>query len=101
MFLSRLDDSDIFFLFALFLTAAPYVSGIALDHIFDWRWNGLQSFESWMISLAFMLNALCMAVMLRLVVKRAKKCLDFASTMYIIHLLVVSIYSGFPLLLTW
>lgn len=83
------------------MLAAPYAAGVALDHIFDWRWMNLQSFESWMIMLAFLLNSILMAFALRLIVKRAKKCLDFASTTYIIHLVIVSIYGNFPVQFTW
>ena len=34
-------------------------------------------------------------------VERAKKCLDFAATIYIIHATICWSYSGFPLQLTW
>jgi len=35
------------------------------------------------------------------VVERAKKCLDFAATMHIIHLVVCMCYSGFPTNWLW
>jgi hypothetical protein len=34
-------------------------------------------------------------------VERAKKCLDFAATLYLIHLAVVSIVGGFPTSVAW
>lgn len=34
-------------------------------------------------------------------VERAKKCLDFAATLYCIHLLAVSLVSGFPWNMSW
>ena len=34
-------------------------------------------------------------------VERAKKCLDFASTFYLINLVVVCLFSGFPSTLAW
>lgn len=33
--------------------------------------------------------------------ERAKKCLDFSTTLYFIHLLVVAAYSGFPTHVAW
>ena len=34
-------------------------------------------------------------------VERAKKCLDFSATLYLIHLAIVSIIGGFPTSVTW
>lgn len=34
-------------------------------------------------------------------VERAKKCLDFASTTYIVHLIAVCAFAGFPASLEW
>ena len=44
------------------------------------------------------LRGMCFA---RLQVERAKKCLDFAATLYLIHLAVVSIVGGFPTSISW
>lgn len=33
--------------------------------------------------------------------ERAKKCLDFAATLYLLHLLIVSVSSHFPTSITW
>lgn len=35
------------------------------------------------------------------VIERAKKCLDFSATLYIIHLFICLIYGGWPVSLTW
>jgi hypothetical protein len=34
-------------------------------------------------------------------IERAKKCLDFAATLYIIHLFLCLIYGGWPSSVTW
>ena len=34
-------------------------------------------------------------------VERAKKCLDFAATCYVLHLAIVSMVGGFPRTPTW
>ena len=35
------------------------------------------------------------------VIERAKKCLDFAATLYIIHLFICIVYGGWPASVTW
>jgi hypothetical protein len=35
------------------------------------------------------------------VVRRAKKCLDFAATAYLLHLCAVCVSNGFPIHITW
>ena len=35
------------------------------------------------------------------VVERAKKCLDFSATVYIVHLIICYTYGGWPASLTW
>jgi hypothetical protein len=40
-------------------------------------------------------------LLLSLQVERAKKCLDFAATCYIWHLIFVWHYSGWPSSVTW
>uniref|UniRef100_A0ACD5VFJ0 Uncharacterized protein n=1 Tax=Avena sativa TaxID=4498 RepID=A0ACD5VFJ0_AVESA len=42
----------------------------------------------------------CAGLMLY-VIERAKKCLDFAATLYIIHLFICIIYGGWPASVTW
>jgi len=42
------------------------------------------------------LNTICGAVILMLVVKRVKKCLDFACTSHFIHLIICTVWDGFP-----
>lgn len=83
------------------LPAAPYVPGLTLHHFFDWRWVSFRSFQGWMVSLAFLVNALAAAAYLRLLVRRAKKCLDFAATILVIHFALVAAFSGFPRSVAW
>jgi protein SYS1 len=35
------------------------------------------------------------------VIERAKKCLDFAATLYIVHLFICIVYAGWPTSVTW
>ncbi|CAL9075349.1 unnamed protein product, partial [Musa textilis] len=41
------------------------------------------------------------AIYLLYLVERAKKCLDFSATLYIIHLFICIIYGGWPSSITW
>lgn len=43
----------------------------------------------------------CRAVFMLYLIERAKKCLDFSATLYIIHLLLCILYGGFPSSITW
>lgn len=125
--------------------AGPYVDGLELKHLFDWRWLTLHEFRGWMLATGVVLNSILAALyimvlvssplklaplscrchlMLFLVqklpvgqpgvtsvnkasasleaqVQRAKKCLDFSATIYILHFAAVAAYAGFPKRLEW
>ena len=36
-----------------------------------------------------------------MIVERAKKCLDFVATLFVLHVVLCSMYSGFPTELWW
>ncbi len=69
--------------------------------LFDWRASALGAFEGWAVAGAFLLAAAAAGGALRLVVQRAKRCLDFAATLHLLHLLIVAARSGFPARLGW
>jgi hypothetical protein len=80
----------------------PYAPKLALFHLFDWRQTTFNNFQGWMVAIAFFINSLLISVGIRFVVKRAKKCLDFSATVYLIHLLAVALFSnGFPRGVSW
>ncbi|GAB4817788.1 hypothetical protein N2152v2_004834 [Parachlorella kessleri] len=83
------------------LLVGSYVPKLTLHQFFDWRWISFRSFTGWMLVVTNVCTAFAAAVALRIVVERSKKCLDFAATLYLIHLLVVWIYSGFPKEFAW
>jgi hypothetical protein len=41
------------------------------------------------------------SVMLAIIVEKSKKCLDFSVTLFIIHIILCSIYGGFPSTWDW
>lgn len=85
----------------LWLLLGPYVVKLNMHHFFDWQWVSFHSFNGWMIVVANLLNGLAAAGYLVFIVERAKKCLDFAATAYIINFIGVCVYSGFPRNFEW
>ncbi|KAK9903248.1 hypothetical protein WJX75_000688 [Coccomyxa subellipsoidea] len=85
----------------LYLLLGPYVTHLSFQHVFDDASMDLHSFTGWMVVLTNVINSLAAALSLMFVVERAKKCLDFAATCYLLHLAFVSIVGGFPTTVTW
>ncbi|XP_067052235.1 protein SYS1 homolog [Acropora muricata] len=73
----------------------------SLDQFFRPRDLEFSSFKGKVTMAAFCLNALTGAGGLWVIVRRAKQCLDFAATAHLIHLIICSIYAGFPTTMTW
>lgn len=84
----------------LLVLVAPYGS-VTLHHFFDYRTLSTQHFIGWMTILAHSATALVGAFLLTAVVERAKKCLDFTATIYILHLMATVGFGGFPTSAAW
>jgi len=56
---------------------------------------------AWRTAFAFLLSSAVGAGFLAITVERAKKCLDFATTLYILHLVLVICYAGWPTRFEW
>ena len=74
---------------------------ISPKYLFSAAHANTRSFANTMVCVAFLVNAAASAAAIRVVVARAKKCWDFGITMYIVHLLAVSVWQGFPLRWFW
>jgi len=65
----------------------------------------LQEFEGvydgWLVMGAVVLNAFTCALGMWWIVRRAKQCLDFAVTVFVVHLVVCLCYAGFPHSWAW
>ena len=81
--------------------AAPYLRNLSFNYTFGWRHVNMGAFVNYMVVLSFLINSVVCAVALRFVVSRAKKCLDFGSTMYIIHMFWCWAYKSFPTGYVW
>ncbi|CAN0042666.1 unnamed protein product [Ectocarpus fasciculatus] len=64
--------------------------------IFSGELVSLSTTAGWTAICCQVLTAISGALLLPMIVERAKKCLDFTSTLYIIHVAICSFYDGIP-----
>jgi len=86
------------FLWAFVGTQVP---AFTLKYFFDYSIVTASSVVGWSTIAALLANALCGAGYVFVLVERAKKCLDFTVTLYIIHLILCTLYNGFPISFLW
>ncbi|XP_071711628.1 uncharacterized protein [Rutidosis leptorrhynchoides] len=77
------------------------VSRMSLVYFFDYATITLSTVTGWCVIASFLLSSIAGAVFLLYLIERAKKCLDFAATVYIIHLCICILYGGWPSSITW
>jgi hypothetical protein len=80
-----------------------YRTSITIDRIFTDEYVRLWSNTagSWADVTAILLVSLVGSVLLAMIVEKSKKCLDFAVTLFLIHLGICTLYGGFPTVLDW
>ncbi|XAR67734.1 hypothetical protein NMG60_11002617 [Bertholletia excelsa] len=83
------------------LLVGTRVSRLSLVYFFDYATVAASIVTGWCVIAAFLLSSLAGAVYLLYLIERAKKCLDFAATVYIIHLFICIAYGGWPSSMTW
>lgn len=77
------------------------VSRLSLMYFFDFSTLTASTVTGWGAIVSFLLSSLAGAGYLLYLIERAKKCLDFSATLYIIHLFICIIYGGWPSSITW
>ncbi|KAH7652045.1 Integral membrane protein SYS1-related protein [Dioscorea alata] len=77
------------------------VSRLSLVYLFDFSILTASSATGWCAIAAFLLSSLAGSVYMFYLNERAKKCLDFSATLYIIHLFICIVYGGWPASITW
>lgn len=82
----------------LWLLHEVLATPFSLNEIFDYRTVG---WDNLLGAAAVAANGLFVGVQLSVVVERSKKCLDFASTVFFLHLVACSRLEGFPLNWMW
>jgi hypothetical protein len=85
------------------INSVLYRTSITIDRIFTDEYVRLWSKQagSWADVSAILLVSLVGAVLLAMIVEKSKKCLDFAVTLFLIHLVMCTLYGGFPTVLDW
>jgi hypothetical protein len=78
-----------------------YNTSITIDRIFTDEYVRLWGQAGWADVFAILLVSLVGSVMLAIIVEKSKKCLDFAVTLFIIHLGICTLYGGFPTVMDW
>lgn len=81
----------------------PYAGdgGVTLAHVFSSSKLDFASFAGWMAVVANAAAALGAGVAVAALVERAKKCLDFTTTLYGIHFVLCWAVGGFPRSAAW
>ncbi|EEC70997.1 hypothetical protein OsI_02668 [Oryza sativa Indica Group] len=83
------------------LLVGTRVPRLTLLYLFDFATLTPRTTTGWCVIAAFLLAAAAGAAFMLYVIERAKKCLDFAATLYIIHLFICIVYGGWPASVTW
>ncbi|KAK3410970.1 protein SYS1 homolog isoform X1 [Eucalyptus grandis] len=85
----------------LSLLVGTRVSRLSLVYFFDFAAVTMATVTGWSVIAAFVLTAVAGAGYMLYLIERAKKCLDFSATLFIIHLFICIIYGGWPSSITW
>uniref|UniRef100_A0A7C9DYL0 Protein SYS1 homolog n=1 Tax=Opuntia streptacantha TaxID=393608 RepID=A0A7C9DYL0_OPUST len=85
----------------LALLVGTRVSKMSLFYLFDYAAVTASTVTGWGVIASFLLTSLAGAGYLLYLIERAKKCLDFSATLYIIHLFICIVYGGWPSSFTW
>jgi hypothetical protein len=78
-----------------------YGTSITLDRIFTDNYIELWSWGGWSDNSAILLSSVLGSILLAIIVEKAKKCLDFTVTLFLIHLLLCIMYDGVPSTWDW
>ncbi|KAI3463349.1 hypothetical protein Pfo_020012 [Paulownia fortunei] len=85
----------------LSILVGPRVSKMSLVYFFDFATVTASTVTGWCVMASIFLSSIAGAGFLVYLVERAKKCLDFCATLYIIHLFICFLYGGWPSSITW
>lgn len=77
------------------------VSRLSLVYFFDFGTVTASTVTGWCMIGSILLSSVAGAGYMLYLIERAKKCLDFSATLYIIHLFICTLYGGWPSSITW
>ncbi|XP_052176298.1 uncharacterized protein LOC127790719 [Diospyros lotus] len=87
--------------FFMAILVGSRVPRMSLVYVLDFATVTASTITGWCVIAAFLLSSIAGAVYLLYLIERAKKCLDFSATLYIIHLFICILYGGWPSSMTW
>mmetsp|Transcript_1820 Transcript_1820/g.2487 ORF Transcript_1820/g.2487 Transcript_1820/m.2487 type:complete len:159 (+) Transcript_1820:96-572(+) len=85
------------------LAACHVIFGSTLEmgQFFSYKVATASTFEGWNEIFAYFISGGFGSLLLVMVVGKAKKCMDFGVTLFLIHLLICTCYDGFPWSWEW
>mmetsp|Transcript_36217 Transcript_36217/g.77229 ORF Transcript_36217/g.77229 Transcript_36217/m.77229 type:complete len:187 (+) Transcript_36217:100-660(+) len=78
-----------------------FATSITMDRIFTAKYLDIWSAMGWIDNAAVLMSSFIGSLLLALIVEKSKKCLDFSVTLFLIHIILCSIYGGFPSTWDW
>jgi len=72
-----------------------------MDRIFTAKFLDIWSAMGWIDNAAVLTSSFIGSLLLALIVEKSKKCLDFSVTLFLIHIILSSMYGGFPSTWDW
>mmetsp|Transcript_9246 Transcript_9246/g.18831 ORF Transcript_9246/g.18831 Transcript_9246/m.18831 type:complete len:154 (-) Transcript_9246:55-516(-) len=72
------------------------------QQMFSFREYTFSTFPGWIVISSFVVSSVFLTTLgIVIVIGRAKKCLDFAVTLYVMHMFLSTLLAGFPTSFTW
>jgi len=78
-----------------------YGTSITIDRIFTVKYVKMWHADGFIDICSFLISSVVGSLLLAVIVEKSKKCLDFAITLFSVHLFLCTIYDGFPKSLDW
>eukprot|EP00581_Thalassiosira_minuscula_P009021 CAMPEP_0183708230 /NCGR_PEP_ID=MMETSP0737-20130205/4606_1 /TAXON_ID=385413 /ORGANISM="Thalassiosira miniscula, Strain CCMP1093" /LENGTH=198 /DNA_ID=CAMNT_0025936063 /DNA_START=201 /DNA_END=800 /DNA_ORIENTATION=- len=78
-----------------------FATSITMDRIFTAKYLDIWSAMGWIDNAAVLMSSFIGSLLLAIIVEKSKKCLDFSVTLFLIHIILCSIYGGFPSTWDW
>ncbi|CAJ1955864.1 unnamed protein product [Cylindrotheca closterium] len=78
-----------------------YGTSITIERIFTDNYVKVFAWRGWSDISAILLSSLMGSVLLAIIVEKSKKCLDFSVTLFLIHVVLCTIYDGMPATWDW
>jgi protein SYS1 len=74
---------------------------LSLGRLFSDQYVDFSSWSGWVDTICTFTSGIVGAYLLSIIVERAKRCVDFTFTVYFVHIVSCTCYSGFPLEWEW